>query len=164
MGEGVMVRKKQLPASQFKLSIDKTGELKPVRARAKVEIVYKAKQFTCPYCLYSTRITQFLIRLKHGNYSEKRFHCPDCGQIMNKETLTREQSIEEYAEWILDTNAWERISFNKFKKRLKEMGISYQFWAHYKKYKAEVMEQKGEEEYEQYEASQEEWAKERGYI
>ena len=157
------MRKKKQSADQTKLYIKKSGEMKPVQARTKVEIIYKAKEFSCPFCLYSAPITKFLIKLKHGNYSEKRFHCPDCGQIMNKQTLTRVQTIEEYAQWILDAGAWDRISFNKFKKRLKEMGISYQFWGHYKKCKAEAMKAATEEEEESYQA-QEEWAKERGLI
>lgn len=158
--------KKQSPdpkgaEAQTKLYIQKSGEMKPVRARAKVEITYEAKQFLCPFCLYLAPITKFLIKLKRGNYSEKRFHCPDCGQIMNKQTLVKVMSIEEYAEWILDAGAWERISFQKFKKRLRKMGIAYKFWGHYKKYKAEKTEQYSDEEEEDYKA-QEEQAKERG--
>jgi len=153
--------KKQSP-DQTKLYIQKSGEMKPMRARAKVETTYKTRQFLCPYCLYLATITKFLIKLKHGNYSEKRFHCPDCGQIMNKDTLVREMSIEEYAEWILDAGAWERISFKKFKTRLRSMGISWKFWGHYKKYKAEKTEQYLDDDEEEDYKAQEERAKERG--
>ncbi|MBA7534611.1 hypothetical protein ES705_26860 [subsurface metagenome] len=154
--------KKQSP-EQTKLYIKKSGEMKPVRARAKVELIYKTRQFSCPFCLYIAPITRFLIKLKNRNYSEKRFHCPDCEQIMNRDTLVREMSIEEYAEWILDAKAWDRISFQKFKTRLRKMNIAYKFWGHYKKYKAEKMEQYSDDEEEDYKA-QEEWAKERGLI
>lgn len=161
MGENEMVKRKGLAANQTHLLIEKSGDMKPVQAKSKMEITYKDEPFTCPFCLYEAQITKFLIKLKSGRWSEKRFHCPDCGKIMNKQTLTREMTVEEFAEWVLDSMAWERISFNKFKTRLKEMGISWQFWEHYKKHKAEATKATEEEE-EDYKRYQEEWAEEQG--
>ena len=160
-----MVKSRLLPPEQTHLLIEKSGDMKPVQAKSKVEIEYKENKFTCPYCLYEGSITHFFIKLKSGRWSEKRFMCPDCGKIMNKQTLVREMTVEELAEWVLDTMAWERISFNKFKTRLKEMGISWQFWEHYKKHKKELMEEGETPSYEQYlEDQQKEYAKEEGYV
>ena len=156
-----MRRKALLAPDQTHLVIEKSGDMKGVRAKAKVEITYKNEPLTCPFCLYEASISKFLIKLKSGRWSEKRFMCPDCGKIMNKATLVREMSVEEFAAWVLDAEAWSRVSFNKFTKRLKEMGISYQFWDAYNKHKAEMME--GETYEEAVDRQQKEWAEEEGY-
>ena len=157
-----MVKKKGLVADQSILVIDKSGNIGSVKAKAKVEYVYKAKLLMCPYCLFQAPVSKFLIKLKSGVYSEKRGMCSDCGKVMNMRTLTMEMTVEKFAEWVLDTMAWERISFDKFRTRLKEMGIAWQFWEHYKKYKKEQMEESPS--YEQYlENQQRELAKEEGY-
>lgn len=80
--------------------------------------------------------------------SEKRFRCPDCGLIMRRNTLMNIKTVEEFAEWMFDTSPWKRVSWEKFRKRLQDMGISYQFWDAYKKYKAKMSE--GEESYADY--------------
>lgn len=101
----------------------------------KITIEMKSQEVTCPFCLYTANMTQFFIKLKGGKPSEKRFKCPDCGLIMRKKTLVVEMSVEEFAEWTFMMQQWDRIDFEKFRRRLKEMGISYQFWAAYKKAK-----------------------------
>jgi transposase-like protein len=110
---------------------------------------------TCPYCLYTDRISKFTIKLKSGKVSDKRFQCPDCKEIMHKNTLTAKMTIEEYAKWVaaLGKNFWSRVQFDKFKQRLKELGISREFWEIYKKTKKEL------ETYEEYleRKQREEW-------
>jgi len=114
---------------------------KEVETKESVKVImdYKIREFTCPLCLYTGLISNFYILLKNGKPSEKRFRCPDCSQVMQRGTLFREQTVEEFAEWMLDAMVWKRVVFEKFKDRLMKMGISYQFWEHYKKYKAEKM-------------------------
>ena len=118
---------------------------------------FETKEYTCPFCLCTKPLYAFYIRIKKG-YSEKRFECPDCKQIVRRKTLFKVQSVEEFAEWMFDTFQWNRVSFDKFRQRLKEMGISYQFWNHYKKYKEELT--SGKTEMEQYEEHLEEQQKE----
>lgn len=114
----------------------------------KSTVVMKSQEVTCPFCLYTDYISKFYIRLKHGKVSDKRFQCPDCTQIMQKDTLVKELSVEEYAEWMLMMNPWrKRVDFPKFKSRLKEMGISYQFWDAYNKAKQELGEAETYEDY-----------------
>ena len=122
------------------------------------EVIELDREFTCPYCLYTAPLTQFRIKLKKG-YSEKRFQCPDCKTIMKRETLTKTMTVKEFAEWILETHAWERIHWEKFKQRLKQMGIAKQFWKAYKEYKQQIL---GETEtYEEYPMrKQREWMQE----
>ena len=95
---------------------------------------------TCPYCLYTDYIFRFYIKLKSGRYSEKRFKCPDCGEVMRRDTLTKRMTIEEYAEWVYEMGKyfWNKVDFSRFKNRLKEMGISREFWEAYKRAKAEL--------------------------
>jgi len=120
------------------------------------------KKVTCPYCLYTDYIFKFYIKLKSGRYSEKRFKCPDCGEIMRRDTLTQPMTVEEYAEWVYEMGKyfWSRVNFSVFKKRLKEMGISKRFWDAYKRAKAES----GTESYEEYlMRKQKEMMEEEGY-
>jgi len=113
---------------------------KPKVEETTTAITYEARDFTCPYCLYTTtNLAQFQTKTRGGKTSEKMFQCPDCGQKMRRDTLFMQKSVEEFAEWMLDTQAWERVDFAKFRQRLKDIGISYQFWAHYKRHKQELL-------------------------
>lgn len=125
---------------------------------ATVEIL--RRELTCPYCLYTGTAGKFQIRLKSGAASEKRFKCPDCGEVMRRDTLFGEKTVEEFAEWLYDTQAWGRVSFNKFRQRLKDMGISWQFWSHYKEHKKEFAAESPDDYYmrQQQEAHKEESA------
>lgn len=110
---------------------------KKITAEMKTEIKLLKKTFTCPFCLYNDSLHKFQVRIKKG-YSKKRFKCPDCGQVMQKKTLCKVMNVKEFANYIVDNigfGIWKRISFNKFKKRLKDMGHSYEFWEEYKKAK-----------------------------
>jgi transcription elongation factor Elf1 len=104
-----------------------------------VSIEYTTKIFACPFCLYRGDITKFYVRIKKG-VSDKQFKCPDCGEIMRRDTLTKDMSIEQYAQWMYDTRGWERVKFAVWKQRLKDYGWSWRFWNEYKKHKAEMSE------------------------
>lgn len=104
-----------------------------------VQITVDTTEFCCPFCLYKGDLTKFYVRIKKG-YSDKQFKCPDCGQIMRKETLTKKMSITEYAHWVYDTKAWERIKYSTWKQRLKDYKWNWQFWTAYKQHKAEMSE------------------------
>jgi len=123
---------------------------------------YGEGKVMCPYCLYEDYSHKFYMKLAHGRTSEKRFQCPDCNQVMQKKTLYNSMSVEQFAEWMFDTLAWSRVSFTKFNNRLKEMGISYQFWKHYKEYKQEKTGGRtGLDDYEEHlMQEQEEWMEE----
>ena len=79
--------------------------------------------------------------------------------MMKRETLTGQMTVEEYAEWAYEMRRhfWSRVDFNKFKERLKQMGISKRFWDAYKKAKGES----DTETYEEYlMRKQKEWMEE----
>lgn len=67
---------------------------------------------------------------------------------MKKDTLTKQMTIKQYAEWVYDTKAWERIKFSTWKQRLKQYRLTAEFWEAYKQHKTQMQ---GETEtYQQY--------------
>ena len=110
---------------------------KPIeQTRTKLEVSMPTAIFFCPFCLHQGGIGKFQIRLKRG-WSEKRFKCPDCGQVMQRKTLVQNLTIKEFAGWVYTSFPWKRISFQKFRKRLLAYGWAREFWAEYKRLKEE---------------------------
>ena len=108
--------RKLQPANQTKMLIKPNGKMKLVKQKATLVITYKEDKFSCPFCLYTDRIAEYLIKLKSGRYSEKRVMCPDCGKIMNIPTLTRNQTVEEFAEWFSSDLSYHQL--RRFKQYL----------------------------------------------
>jgi len=150
------VKKERIDSRQ--LSFGPEGDLK-VPYRAVFEI--HSRVVSCPYCLYEDKVAAFLtVPKKHGEISEKRARCPDCKVLMLTRTLTAEMTVEAYAEWVCVMASYDRndrISWVKIKARLKQMGITEQFWEAYKKVRAEIRAQKPSQEYE---AQWQAWEKE----
>jgi hypothetical protein len=91
----------------------------------------------CPFCLYQDYRYKFMHRLHSGKLARSAI-CPDCQKRMVIDSLEQEMTIEQYAKWVKNyPGYWKSINFEKWSQRLKEAGMSYTFWAEYKKLKAE---------------------------
>lgn len=97
------------------------------------------KPVTCPFCLYTATIEQFLISTKKGLHKALG-KCSECNNKMRLKTLTREWTPEQFAEWCHEYSAsgfWSKVPFAKFRTRLYRMGWSRRFWERYKELKGE---------------------------
>lgn len=94
--------------------------------------------YVCPYCAYEGQLIEFRLKQKKG-YSHHKKQCPDCFNIMFKETLTQEVTIKQWATWLYSTcreiGGYDKIKWTKLFERLKTFGISYEFWDEWKKAK-----------------------------
>jgi len=110
------------------------------------------ERVVCPYCMYEGRLIEFRTEKKEG-YSSRMFHCPDCGEGMRGETLTREMTVSEYGRWLREQvalwHAYTRISWEKLFERLRAKGWAREFWAAYRAAKGgrETSELEDEDEY-----------------
>lgn len=95
----------------------------------------------CPFCAYKDKIQNFRVKLESGGYSRKTYQCVDCGQIMRKNTLTRKISAYQWGEWLYSSirvwsgdkgSFYHRISWERLKDRVKELGIANDFWNGFK--------------------------------
>ncbi len=101
----------------------------------------------CPFCAYKNRLIEFRLILESGVYSKKRYKCPDCGQIMRKNTLTKHLTLKDWAYWLYASiRVWDdifygskekvkrensfyyRISWNKLLYRISLYGYGEAFW------------------------------------
>jgi len=98
--------------------------------------------YICPFCAYKDKLINF--RIKTEKYTGKTFQCPDCKQIMRRNTLLRNVTPREWAIWLYASiRVWnksgekfyDRIKKNKdgsftMSKRLYAMGeeIANDFW------------------------------------
>jgi len=124
---------------------------KPLVDRPEVRFTYEEidPKVMCPYCLFESPLSHFKIILANGKES-KRKKCPDCGTIMFQETLTREMSVKEFANWVFEYmpyGFWQKIDFQKFSKRLQEKGIAREFWDEYKRLKGTIAREPSYSEY-----------------
>lgn len=97
------------------------------------------KQVMCAYCLYTGKLSEFLISTKKG-FHKSQAKCPDCknGQLIK--TLSTNMTPEEYAEFIYSNKGygvWQKMPFAKWKERLYQIGWAGAFWTKYKELKAQ---------------------------
>jgi hypothetical protein len=95
-------------------------------------------KLTCPFCAYRGRVRDFAMKKKTGTgYSRKKFNCPDCNQNMMRNTIYKEMSPYEWGFWLYASiRVWnrpnyrfyDRISWEKLKERVWNMGIAVDFW------------------------------------
>lgn len=96
-------------------------------------------QVLCPFCLHIGKVRDFRVPIKKG-WSTGKARCPECDQGMLMKSLLAEMTPEEFAEWVYAysrSGYWGKCSFEKFRKRLIDLGWSYRFWARYKELKGE---------------------------
>lgn len=107
------------------------------------------KIFICPFCGYRGKLTKFII--KSNNYTGKLFQCPDCLEIMRRNTLMRKITPREWGIWLYASiRVWNKHGekfYDRIKKnpngsfviadRIKLMGkeISNDFWEGWKEAK-----------------------------
>lgn len=74
--------------------------------------------FVCPFCAYKDKLINF--RIKTGKYTGKTFQCPDCQQVMRRNTLLRSVTPREWAIWLYSSiRVWNRPG-EKFYDRIKK--------------------------------------------
>lgn len=108
-----------------------------------IVLINEKKFYICPFCLETSN--KYMIKNK-GLLS-----CPNCLIDMKLKTLLFIQNCtnEEYAKWVFDyrlSGFFTKLksgnnSFEKWNKKMKELGISYEFWEEYKKLKGDYSEQ-----------------------
>lgn len=78
---------------------------------------------------------------RSGGFSRKRYVCPECRQIMRKQTLLMDLSLEQLATWIYShirifarqgEKFYDRLSMDKIAQRVKQRGWGNQFWEAWK--------------------------------
>lgn len=94
---------------------------------------------TCPFCLYENLLFHF--PKKEGFRA-----CPNCGNRMMQRTLLNKMTVKEFAKWVFDyrlNGFFGKVypSFPEWCKKLKDLGISYEFWLYYHEFKGEISEE-----------------------
>ncbi len=109
------------------------------------------KMTTCPFCLSFHRVNGFFISTKKG-IDRGRGRCPVCGTGMKLQTLVKmiewadksnKEGVKLYAAWVYayrSSGFWQKIApfFETFKKHLRMMGWSREFWDEYKRLKGDL--------------------------
>lgn len=123
-----------------------------------------AGNYSCPFCLHSDKIGNFLISRKKG-YDKKLGHCPECNNNMMIKTLTANMTPEQYAQFMYEYSrqgGWQKVQFKVWSFRLQKIGWAQRFWTEYRKLKGEAV---TTESYDQYvQRKQFEQAKEQGWV
>lgn len=74
--------------------------------------------YICPFCAYRGKLIEY--KIKSMNYTGKTFQCPDCNQIMRRNTLLREITPKEWGMWLYASiRVWNK-SGEKFYDRIKK--------------------------------------------
>lgn len=101
----------------------------------------------CCWCLYKGKLSEFVVKLKRKRKGHKislsRCECPDChiGHQIKKLLKVSDMELEEFGwyfwEYIFIWGAYERVSWDKFKERLKLYPYEDQqkFWNVYHRFK-----------------------------
>jgi hypothetical protein len=95
----------------------------------------------CPFCLETSN--KFTVE-SHGLVK-----CNNCSVEMKVKTLlfVKECSNQDYARWVFEyrlSGFFKKINFEKWNKKMKELGISYEFWEEYKKLRGDIEEKEEE--------------------
>lgn len=104
--------------------------------------------YICPFCGYMNKLIKFKTS---GNYTGKTFQCPDCLQVMRRNTLLRKVTPKEWGMWLYASiRVWNKHGekfYDRIKKnpngsfvvadRVKMMGenIANDFWEGWKEAK-----------------------------
>jgi len=125
---------------QTKLTPDKKKPIKPRDDEITLQMLQSRVKYMCPFCLHTDYLKAFMIPKKKG-WSVRMAQCPECGNKMRMKTLLAEWTPEQFAEWVYNyrlSGFWGKCPFEKFNKRLKDIGWSERFWRRYKELKGEL--------------------------
>ena len=128
---------------QAKFNPTGTAEIrrKPVTI---IEEKYKTDdKFACPFCLSQHKFHEYLISTKKGIH-QGLAECPECKNKCRFTTLTKPFTPEEYADHLyaqVRTGIWQKIPFDKWKRRLYNIGWASRFWTRYKELKAQEIDE-----------------------
>jgi hypothetical protein len=93
----------------------------------------------CPFCLHQDKLSAFFVSTTTG-ISQSKACCPECHNGMLMKSLYNDWGAKEYADWVFDyrkSGFWKKCPFDKWKKRLHDIGWSIEFWARYKQLKGD---------------------------
>ena len=134
--------KKQLQfALDGSIIINKTvlNEQTPIDA-----IINEQNYYLCPFCLEKSN--------KYTIKNKGLICCPNCLVDMKVKTIlfVQDCSNQEYAQWVYNyrlSGFFSKINFEKWNKKLKDLGIAYEFWEEYKKLKGEENQEEKQKSY-----------------
>jgi DNA-directed RNA polymerase subunit RPC12/RpoP len=106
-----------------------------------ISLINESNFYICPFCLNNSN--KFIIENKG------LIKCPNCSNFMRMKTLVfvKDCTNQEYAKWVYEyrlSGFFKKINFEQWAKKLKDLGISYEFWEEYKKLKGEYEEEEKE--------------------
>ena len=114
-----------------------------------IALINEKNFWICPFCLETSN--KFIIKNKG------LIECSNCLIDMRIKTLlfVKDCTNQEYAKWVFDyrlSGFFTKLksgnnSFEKWNQKLKDLGISYEFWKEYKKLKGEYEAEKDPEKY-----------------
>lgn len=130
------IRDTKLKADKQQSKLGEKGIIKPSiswHAETKITVNFNTL-VACPFCLYTAKLSAFLVTSKDG-YQQGKAHCPDCNNNMMMKSLYNDWTAKEYAEWVFNyrrSGFWQKCPFATWKKRLHKMGWIHEFWIRYK--------------------------------
>jgi hypothetical protein len=129
--------------TQFALDGELIINQKVIDDNTPIEALINSSNFwICPFCLETSN--KFIIENKG------LIKCPNCSNLMKLKTLlfVKDCSNEEYAKWVFNyrlSGFFKKINFEKWISKMKELGMSYEFWEEYKKLKGDNEKEEKEE-------------------
>lgn len=114
-----------------------------------IALINESNFWICPFCLETSN--KFIIENKG------LIKCSNCSNFMRMKTLLfiKDCSNQEYAKWVYEyrlSGFFKKINFEKWTKKLKDLGIAYEFWEKYKELKG-IEEKETQEEKIDYEVA-----------
>lgn len=112
-----------------------------MEGRRRAELAEMANyRAVCPWCLFVSTRDRFADLNADGSIA-KLLRCPECGQQMKVQTSLRvDGGPEAYSIWfweqVVSFKNRDRVSWDKLKARVREMGFEYEFWNAYRKVKS----------------------------
>lgn len=129
-------------AQQYVLNPDLSISVNPYKFAKKESNVKYDSIVLCPFCLTSDRLDKFVLR-------KGLRVCPCCGSQLKLSTLTGINDINKFVEFVFNyrfNGFWGKICLDKpvketrfptWNQRLRNLGLSLEFWEKYKAMKGD---------------------------
>lgn len=126
---------------QTKLSINGSIPNNSKIAENHIKNIVKGKMLICPFCLNTSYLSQFTT-------DKNLYKCKYCGNKMQEETLKKifimfnqqKIDVEAFAKWVYGyrlNGFFQKIKFEEWNNKLKDLEIGIDFWYYYKRFKGE---------------------------